>query len=135
MLCFECGELNSCSHSPYATFYICCWPSPAQSFSAPSATVLMTVFYCLRFETPRTWRARSPYLYPPGRRWPSYTHRHWVPFSSPPTARRAVVEIFEPAPTRTSISLTQTHSLPILRLLPLHEPTESTASHNYSSVA
>jgi hypothetical protein len=25
-----------------------------------------------------TWRARSPYLYPPGTRWPSYTPRHWV---------------------------------------------------------
>jgi hypothetical protein len=24
----------------------------------------MTIFYCLRFETPPTWRARSPYLYP-----------------------------------------------------------------------
>jgi hypothetical protein len=23
-------------------------------------------FYCLRCETPPTWRARSPYLYPPG---------------------------------------------------------------------
>jgi hypothetical protein len=27
----------------------------------------------------------SPYLYPPGTGWPSYTPRHWVPFSSPPT--------------------------------------------------
>jgi hypothetical protein len=26
----------------------------------------MTIFYCLRFETPKTWRARFPYLYPPG---------------------------------------------------------------------
>jgi hypothetical protein len=25
--------------------------------------------------------ARSPYLYPPGAGWPSYTPRHWVPFS------------------------------------------------------
>jgi hypothetical protein len=30
----------------------------------------MTTFYCLRFETPPTWRAKSPYLYPPGRGWP-----------------------------------------------------------------
>jgi hypothetical protein len=27
---------------------------------------LMTIFYCLKFETPPTWRARSPFLYPPG---------------------------------------------------------------------
>jgi hypothetical protein len=26
----------------------------------------MTTIYCLRFGTPPTWRARSPYLYPPG---------------------------------------------------------------------
>jgi hypothetical protein len=30
-------------------------------------------FNCLRFETPPTWRARSPYLYPPGTGWPSYS--------------------------------------------------------------
>jgi hypothetical protein len=28
-----------------------CWSSPAQSFSGPSPTGLMTIFYCLRFET------------------------------------------------------------------------------------
>jgi hypothetical protein len=41
----------------------------------------MTTFYCLRFETPLTCRARSPYLYLPGKGWPGYTSRHWVPFS------------------------------------------------------
>jgi hypothetical protein len=40
---------------------------------------LMT-FYCFRFQIPPTWRDRSPYLYPPGTGWPSYTPRHWVPF-------------------------------------------------------
>jgi hypothetical protein len=38
----------------------------------------MTTFYCLRFVTPPTWRARSPYLYPPG----TGSSSHWVPFSS-----------------------------------------------------
>jgi hypothetical protein len=57
---------------------------------------LMTTFYCLRFETCPTWRARSPYLYHPGRGWPTYIPRHWVPFSSPPTTRRATVEVFDP---------------------------------------
>jgi hypothetical protein len=51
----------------------------------------MTIFYCLKFETPPTCRARSPYLYPPGRGWSSYNPRHWVPFSSPPTTLRATV--------------------------------------------
>jgi hypothetical protein len=31
--------------------YNSCWPSPAQSFSGPSPLELMTIFYCLRFET------------------------------------------------------------------------------------
>jgi hypothetical protein len=64
----------------------------------------MKTFYQLRFEIPLTWRARSPYLYPLGRRWSSYTPRHWIPFSSPPTARRATVEVFEPASTRGSLT-------------------------------
>jgi hypothetical protein len=59
-----------------------------------------SICYCLRFETSPTWRARSPYLYPRGKGWPSYTPRHWVPFSSPPTTRGATVEVFEPASTR-----------------------------------
>jgi hypothetical protein len=61
----------------------------------------MTTFYCPRFETTPIWRARSPYLHPPGTGWPSYTPRHWVPFSSPPTTRRATVEVFDPASTRS----------------------------------
>jgi hypothetical protein len=76
------------------------WFSPAQSFLGPSPAGLVTIFYCLRFETPPTWRARSPYLCPPGTEWPSYTPRHWVPFSSPSTTRRTTVEVFEPASTR-----------------------------------
>jgi hypothetical protein len=80
--------------------YNCCWPSPAQSFSDPSPARLTTMFYCLRFETPPTWKTRSPYLYPPGAGWPSYTTRHWIPFPSPLATRRATVELFEPAFTR-----------------------------------
>jgi hypothetical protein len=48
----------------------------------------MTTFYCLRFETPSTWRARSMYFHPPGKGWSGYIPRHWVPFSSPPTTSR-----------------------------------------------
>jgi hypothetical protein len=41
-------------------------------------------------ETPPTCRTSSPYLYPLGTGWPSYTPGHWVPFPSPRTTRRAV---------------------------------------------
>jgi hypothetical protein len=64
----------------------------------------MFIFYCLRFESLPTWRVRSPYLYPPGTEWPSYSPRHWVSFSSPPTTRRVTVEVFEPAYTREELS-------------------------------
>jgi hypothetical protein len=87
-------------------FINCCWSSPAQSFSGPGPTGLIIIFYSLRFETRPTWRARSPYLYPPGTGWPSYTPRHWVPFSSPPKTRRATVEEFENPPPRRGLSIT-----------------------------
>jgi hypothetical protein len=47
--------------------------APTSTFSGPNPAWLMTIFYCFKFETPPTWRARSPYLYPPGTGWPSYT--------------------------------------------------------------
>jgi hypothetical protein len=54
----------------------------------------MTIFCCLIFDTPPNWRARSQYLYPPGRGQPSYTPRHLVHFR-----RRAAVEVFDLAST------------------------------------
>jgi hypothetical protein len=33
-----------------SVFCICCWPSPAQSFSGPSPLGLAIIFCCLRFE-------------------------------------------------------------------------------------
>jgi hypothetical protein len=54
---------------------------PSQSHHSQVRVVtVVTTLFCLEFETLPTWRARSPYLYPPGTRWPSYTLRHWVLF-------------------------------------------------------
>jgi hypothetical protein len=39
----------------------------------------MATSYCLVWDSP-TWKARSSCLYPPGTRWPSYTHGQWVLF-------------------------------------------------------
>jgi hypothetical protein len=64
---------RSLSRENGSAVYNCCWPSPAQSFSGPSLAGLVAIFYCLRFETPPAWRARSPYLYLLGTGWPSYT--------------------------------------------------------------
>jgi hypothetical protein len=79
--------------------YNYCWFSPAQSFLGPSPAGPVTIFHCLRFEVYPTWRAWSPYLYPLGTRWSSYTPRHWVPFLSPPMTYSTMVEVFEPATT------------------------------------
>jgi hypothetical protein len=49
--------------------------------------------------------ARSPYLYPPGTGWPSYTSMHWGPFSSPLMTRRTTVEVFVPASTRETLHI------------------------------
>jgi hypothetical protein len=104
-------QLNTCGHNPYVTssltrrwvcVYHCRWSSPVQSFPRPSPAGLITAFYFLRFETLLTWRARLPYLYPPGTGWPSYTLRYWVIFSSPPTTSRSTVDLFDPASTRDS---------------------------------
>jgi hypothetical protein len=83
--------------------YNCCWSSPAQSFSDSSPAELVTIFYCLKFETLPTWRARSPYLYRPGIGWPRYPPRKWVPFSLPPATRRATVEFCKRVPVAVSI--------------------------------
>jgi hypothetical protein len=87
-------HLNPGGYSPYIAYsltregsvvYNCCWSSPAQSFLVSGSAGLMSIFYCLRFETPPTWRAKSPYLYHPETGWPSYTPRQWVNFSPLPT--------------------------------------------------
>jgi hypothetical protein len=67
-------------------FYNCCWASPAQSFLGLIPVGLVTIFCCLRFENPPTGWTWSPFLYPPGTGWPSYTSRHRLSFSSPPIA-------------------------------------------------
>jgi hypothetical protein len=57
----------------------------------------MTIFYCLIFQTPPNLERQIPvFISPRNRVAQLYTPRHWVPFSSPPTARRATVEVFEP---------------------------------------
>jgi hypothetical protein len=77
-------QLNIFGYSLYVTSsltrgLVCCLQlllaSPAQSFSGLSPAGLMIIFYCLRFETPPTWWARSSYLYPPGTGWRSWRHR------------------------------------------------------------
>jgi hypothetical protein len=93
-------SLNAFWREGWAVVYNC-WSTSTQSFWGPSPEGFMITFYCLRFDTPPTWRARSLHIYPPETRWPSYTHRHWIPFSLPQATRKATAEVFEPASTLT----------------------------------
>jgi hypothetical protein len=82
--------LNSCSDIPYVTSSVRRgWVCYLQLLLTLVGAVSLRSesrgthdhFYCLRFDTPSTWRARSPHLYLAGTVCPSYTPRHWVPFS------------------------------------------------------
>jgi hypothetical protein len=79
------------------SFTISAGPRQRSHSGVKSPAALMAIFCCLRFETSPTWRARFPYLYPPGTGWLSYTPRHRVPFLLPPTTRRVTVVVYEPA--------------------------------------
>jgi hypothetical protein len=57
------------------------------SFLGPSPVGLVTIFYCLRYETPKTWRDSVAQLYPQA------LNSLFVA----PTTRGATVEVFEPA--------------------------------------
>jgi hypothetical protein len=48
--------------------YNCCWLSPAQSFWGLSPMELMTVFYCLMFQTPLTLEGQVPVFISPRNR-------------------------------------------------------------------
>jgi hypothetical protein len=80
-------------------------------FTPGSSTILMHVAVLLSqiWDFPNL-EGRSPYLYPSGTGWPSYTPRHWVPFSSPPTTRMATVEVLDPSSTRDQLSRIQSQS-------------------------
>jgi hypothetical protein len=92
------SQLNPSGHSPHVTSSLTTgWVCRLQLLLAFASAVIL--FSCLSFETPPTWRPKSPYLHPPGTGWPSYNPRHWVPFSSPPTTCRATLEVFENAST------------------------------------
>jgi hypothetical protein len=77
-------QLNPRGYSPYITEerMVLSFTIPASPRQRSHSQVRVPrdswPHYCLRFETLSTWRARSPYLYPPRIGWPGCTPRHWV---------------------------------------------------------
>jgi hypothetical protein len=102
-VCASCVDLQECKFFWLSTFrrssYVTSsltrgWVRRLQLLLVLASAVIFR-YSCLRFKVPITWRARSPCLFSPGTWWPGYTPKHWVPFSSPPTTRRATVEVFD----------------------------------------
>jgi hypothetical protein len=79
--------------------YNYCWPSPAKSFLARNPRGNHDHIFLSQIRDCPNLECQVPYLCPPGTRWPSYNHRHWIPFSLPPTTRRAEFHVFEPSST------------------------------------
>jgi hypothetical protein len=92
-----------CSHSlstcVYVTTYIHIYIY-LKGIDITHNPVIIVKFRRLKLTQSQIYWARSPYLYPPGNGWLNCTPRHWVPFPSPFTTRRATAEVFEPASTR-----------------------------------
>jgi hypothetical protein len=85
--------------------YIYCWFLPVQSFPGLSPVGLTIIFFYLRFKA-GNWSSRSLYLCPPGTEWPNYIPGHRVPFSSPLTTHRSMVEVFKRLHTKYSLIFT-----------------------------
>jgi hypothetical protein len=82
-------QLNTCGYNPYVTSSLTRgWVCHLQLLLLASAANLRseslgTHDHILLFQiwdSPPTWRTRSPYLYSSGTGWPGYTPRHWVTF-------------------------------------------------------
>jgi hypothetical protein len=106
-------QLNTCGHSPYVTSsltrgLVC----RLQLLLALASTVILRsesrwihVYILLsQIRDSPNLEGQVPYLYLPGTGWPGYIPRDWVPFSSPPTTRRATVEVFDLASTGATLT-------------------------------
>jgi hypothetical protein len=100
------------------------WSSPLQSFSGPSPTWFMTIFYCLIFDTPPTLRDRSRIYIPP---------EHGDPITPPGTGfpfRRLLRPAYSPS-ARTN----RKHSSSIVACVSVWVPTWSLLSQSIGARA
>jgi hypothetical protein len=105
------SQLNTCGYSPYVTSSLMrVWVCLQLLLGLARAVILRSesrgthdhILLSQIRDSPNQ-EGQVPYLYPPGTGWLDYTPRHWVSFSSPPTTRRATVEVFDPASIRELI--------------------------------
>jgi hypothetical protein len=102
-------QLNTCSHSAYVTSCLRRgWVCRLQSLLTLARAVILrsesrrdhghTLLSQIR-DSPKLM-GQVPLFIFPRKGWLTYTPMHWVPFPSPPTTRRAMVGVFDPASTR-----------------------------------
>jgi hypothetical protein len=91
-------KLNAYGYSPYVTSSLNGgWVCRLQLLLVLASAVILTsdsrgtIFYCHRLGDSPNLEGKVPVFTSP---------RNWVPFSSPPTTRRATVEVFDPGSTR-----------------------------------
>jgi hypothetical protein len=97
-------HLNTCFHTPYVTSSLTRgWVRSLQLLLVLASTVILSSdsrgtrdhILLSQIQDSPNLEGQVPYLRPPGTGTPSYTPRHWVPVSSPPTTRRVMVEVFD----------------------------------------
>jgi hypothetical protein len=117
-------QLNTCGHSPYITSSLTRgWVCRLQLLLDRAGAVILRSESRGNHDHIRdlpTGRARSPYLYHRETGWPSYTRRHWVPFSSPLTHDILLSNIeiqFVPQRKHHSISVAKINRLMLFRLV------------------
>jgi hypothetical protein len=102
-------HLNTCFHSPYVTSSLTRgWVCSLQLLLGLASEVILRSESCGTRDDILLFQIRDcpnlegqvPVFLSPRNRLASFTPRHCVPFSSPPTTRRATVEVFDPASTR-----------------------------------
>jgi hypothetical protein len=87
--------------------------SPAQSFLGPSAAGLVTIFYCLRFETPPNLEGQVPVFISPRNRVLQLYPQTLGLFFVASYVSRATLELFEPASTRSTDSCPTADNWPV----------------------
>jgi hypothetical protein len=97
-------QLNTCGYSPYVTSSLMRgWVYRLQLLLALDSSVILGSesrgthdhISLSQIRDLTKLEDQFPVFISPRNRWPSSTPRHWVPFSSPPTTRRATVEVLD----------------------------------------
>jgi hypothetical protein len=111
-LCDLRPDIISCRNVAVSNLWSCSYWAPSLTrgrvcnlqcnHSVVRVTQNSKPYYTVSSETPQTWRAKFPYLYPLGIGWPSYTPGHWDPLTSSLTTRLLPISLPYITPGRSN---------------------------------